>query len=258
MKVYFIGAGPGAADLITVRGAEILRRADLVLYAGSLVSDDILQDCREETTCVNTAGLHLEQQLEWYRQAKQHDWLVARVHSGDPAIYGATAEQMRHLREWGVDFEIVPGDSSFTAAAACFGAELTKPSVAQSIILTRTTGRASGVPEREALAELATHQTTLCIFLSGPHLASMVADLCQHYPDDTPILLIQKATWPQERKHQSTLATVLDEVNPQEWALSTMILVGEVLREELPDVSRLYSSQYTHRFRRREKNLTEA
>ena len=92
MKVYFIGAGPGAADLITVRGAEILSRADLVLYAGSLVSEDILQYCREDTACVNTAGLHLEQQLEWYRQAKQHDWLVARVHSGDPAIYGATAE----------------------------------------------------------------------------------------------------------------------------------------------------------------------
>ena len=126
MKVYFIGAGPGAADLITVRGAKILSRADLVLYAGSLVSEDILQYCQEGTTCINTAGLHLEQQLEWYHQAKQQDWLVARVHSGDPAIYGATAEQMRHLREWGVDFEIVPGVSSFTAAAACFGAELTK------------------------------------------------------------------------------------------------------------------------------------
>jgi precorrin-4/cobalt-precorrin-4 C11-methyltransferase len=258
MKVYFIGAGPGAADLITVRGADILRKADLILYAGSLVSEEILQYCREEATCVNTASLYLEQQLEWYRQAQQKEWMVARIHSGDPAIYGATAEQIHYLREWGVEFEIVPGVSSFTAAAACFGAELTKPSVAQSIILTRTTGRASEVPEREILADFASHQTTLCIFLSGPHLASMVADLQQHYPDDTPIWLIQKATWPQERRHQSTLGTVLDEVKPQEWALSTMILVGEVLREKLPDVSKLYSSEYTHRFRRREKNLTEA
>ena len=120
MKVYFIGAGPGAADLITVRGAEILRRADLVLYAGSLVSEDILQYCREETTCINTAGLHLEQQLELYHQAKQNDWLVARVHSGDPAIYGATAEQMRHLRKWGVDFEIVPGVSSLHRCSSLF------------------------------------------------------------------------------------------------------------------------------------------
>ena len=257
MKVYFIGAGPGAADLITVRGADLLQKADLVLYAGSLVSEEILKYCRTDAVFVNTAGLHLDQQLEWYRRAQEADWLVARVHSGDPAIYGATAEQMQHLKAWGVEYEIVPGVSSFSAAAACFGTELTKPEVAQSIILTRTTGRASGVPASESLARLAAHQTTLCIFLSGPHLPAMVKDLREHYSEDTPIWLMQKATWPEERRHQSTLGRLLEEVNPQEWALSTMILVGDALREECAEASRLYAADYTHRFRRKDSSRVE-
>lgn len=254
-KVYFIGAGPGAADLITVRGARLLEVADLVMYAGSLVSEDILQYCRADAEVVNTAGIHLEQQMEWYVRAQQHDWSVARVHSGDPAIYGATAEQMRRLRELKIAYEVIPGVSSFSAAASCFSVELTKPEIAQSIILTRTTGRASAVPELEALDQLAAHQTSLCIFLSGPHLAKMVADLRLHYAADTPILMVQKATWPQEKRHQSTLGQVLDEVNPQEWALSTMILVGDALRDEMPVESRLYSADYTHKFRRAGKTV---
>src|SRR5437899_9041340 len=170
MKVYFIGAGPGAADLITLRGAKILGRVKMVLYAGSLVPTDMLQHCGADAELIDTAQLNLEQQQECYMRAQQAGHDVARLHSGDPAIYGATAEQMRRLDALGIEYEVVPGVSSFTAAAAAVKAELTKPEVSQTIILTRVSGRASAVPEAEAIARLAAHRSTMCIFLSGPHL----------------------------------------------------------------------------------------
>lgn len=213
MKVYFIGAGPGAADLITVRGAEILSRVPLVFYAGSLVPEVVLTHCNKEVEKINTAALNLEQQFELYQRAKLEDRDVARLHSGDPAIYGAMAEQMERLTALGIEFEVVPGVSSFTATAAILKAELTKPEISQTIILTRLSGRASQVPEREHLAGLAAHGATLCIFLSGPHLESIVAQLLPHYQEDTPIVLAQCVTWPNEKILQSTLGKVLSEVN---------------------------------------------
>lgn len=167
---------------------------------------------------------------------------------------GNDDEQIRRLNQLEIPFEIIPGVSSFAASAAVLNAELTKPKMSQTIILTRTSGRASPVPEKEALEKLAAHQATLCIFLSGPHLPQIVKDLRQHYPPDTPIVLIYKATWPQEKIHRSTLETLLNEIKIKDWALSTMILVGDVLSEELLEESKLYSSQYTHRFRRAKKN----
>ena len=250
MKVYFIGAGPGAADLITLRGAQILARVPLVLYAGSLVSRDMLVHCGPETEAIDTAGLSLDEQEAQYIRAKQAGWDVARLHSGDPAIYGATAEQMRRLERLGIPYEIVPGVSSFSGAAAVVGAELTKPEVAQTIILTRTSGRASPMPERESLKALAAHRTTLCIFLSGANLDQTVADLLEHYPGETPVALVQKATWPQERVYQGTLGSMLAEVEPRDWLLSTMMLVGDVLRAGPAVESRLYSADYSHRFRK--------
>lgn len=250
MKVYFIGAGPGAADLITVRGANILKKAPMVLYAGSLVDDSILEYCASQAEIANTASLNLEEQIALYQRAQQNDWDVARVHSGDPAIYGATAEQMKRLHQMGIEYEVVPGVSSFTASAACVQAELTKPQISQTIILTRVSGRASVVPEKESIDKLAAHQATMCIFLSGPHIPKIVKDLREHYPDNTPIVLVYKATWPQERILQSTLEKVVDEVKVQDWALSTMMLVGPVLSSELIEESKLYASHYTHKFRR--------
>lgn len=250
MKVYFIGAGPGAADLITLRGARILGAAKTVMFAGSLVSREMLAHCRADAEITDTSALDLDEQEGYYRRARDHGWDVARLHSGDPAIYGATAEQMRRLDALGIAYEIVPGVSSFLASAAVLNAELTKPEVSQTIILTRTSGRASPVPEREALARLAQHRATLCIFLSGPHLPEIVADLREHYPPETPIALVQKATWPQEKTWRGALANVLDEVNAREWMLSTMMLVGEVLDDAPAAESRLYSTQYSHRFRR--------
>lgn len=254
MKVSFVGAGPGAADLITVRGAALLSQADIVLYAGSLVPEAVLEHCGPHTEIINTAALNLEQQQAIYERAQAQGRAVVRLHSGDPAIYGATAEQMRRLERLGIPYEIVPGVSSFTAAAAALQTELTRPDVSQTIILTRVSGRASAVPEKEALSRLAAHGATLCIFLSGPHLKDIVADLLEHYGPDTPIALVQCATWPVQRIHRSVLARILDEVKVSEWQLTTICLVGEALSREDGAESRLYSMDYAHRFRKAQRD----
>jgi len=254
LKVYFIGAGPGAADLITLRGANILGRVGMVMYAGSLVSTDMLQHCHADAEIIDTSQLDLEQQQACYLRAQQAGCDVARLHSGDPAIYGATAEQMRRLDMLGIDYDIVPGVSSFTAAAAEIGAELTKPEVSQTIILTRVSGRASAVPDSEAIAKLAEHRASMCIFLSGPHLKKIVADLRLHYPDHTPVALVYKATWPEQRSYQGTLGSILEDIEHGNWNLTTMLLVGEALSREVPTESSLYNKDFTHIFRVVKKN----
>ena len=250
MKVYFIGAGPGAADLITLRGANILSRVQLVMYAGSLVSEAMLSHCQANPLIVNTAKLNLDEQVEYYLQAKEKDWDVARLHSGDPSIYGATAEQMRRLHQLQIGYEVIPGVPSFVAAAAAINAELTKPNISQTIILTRTSGRASPVPAKENLQSLAAHQATLGIFLSGAILSEVIGDLLLHYSEDTPVALVQRASWPEERIHRGRLGNLLVEIEPRSWALTTMLLVGQALDENIVSGSRLYAADYSHRFRR--------
>lgn len=258
MKVYFIGAGPGAADLITLRGARVLGAVDMVLYAGSLVPTAMLEHCRPGAELIDTAQLDLEQQQACYLRAQAAGIDVARLHSGDPAIYGATAEQMRRLESLGIAYEVVPGVSSFTAAAAAIGAELTKPEVSQTVILTRVSGRASAVPELEAIARLAEHRSTMCIFLSGPHLKKIVGDLLLHYPPETPVALVYRASWPEQKSYQGTLATVLEDTRRGEWNLTTMMLVGAALDRGLRSESSLYSKDFTHLFRVVKKNKKEA
>jgi precorrin-4/cobalt-precorrin-4 C11-methyltransferase len=250
MKVYFIGAGPGAVDLITIRGAEILSRAQLVMYAGSLVREAMLTHCRANPLIVNTAKLNLGEQVEYYLQAKEKNWDVARLHSGDSSIYGATAEQMRRLRELEIGYEVVPGVPSFVSAAAILRAELTKPGISQTIILTRASGRASPVPEKENLRSLAAHHATLCIFLSGANLPEVIEELLFHYSPDTPVALIQRASWPDGRIQRGHLGGLLNEIEPGSWALTTMLLVGQTLDDNIISESRLYAADYTHRFRR--------
>jgi precorrin-4/cobalt-precorrin-4 C11-methyltransferase len=250
MKAYFIGAGPGASDLITLRGAQILARAPMVLYAGSLVSREMLKHCRSDAEVIDSAKLNLDEQEACYIRARDNGWDVARLHSGDPAIYGATAEQMRRLERLGIAYEVVPGVSSFTSAAAALKAELTKPEVSQTIILTRTSGRASPMPERESLKLLAAHRATLCIFLSGANLPQIVADLLASYPPSTPVALVQKATWPQENIYRGMLGCMLDEIDAHAWQLSTLLLVGEALDDTMVGESRLYAADYSHRFRK--------
>jgi precorrin-4/cobalt-precorrin-4 C11-methyltransferase len=258
MKVYFIGAGPGAQDLITVRGAELLKRVPMVMYAGSLVPPEVLRYCKSDAEIVDTATLDLEQQEACYRRALSLGFEVARVHSGDPAIYGATAEQMRRLEKLGIPYEVVPGVSSFTAAAASLASELTKPGVSQTVILTRVSGRASPVPEKEALSRLARSGATLCIFLSGPHLRKIVTELRPYYPADTPVALVHRASWPDERSHRSTLGRLLTEVKAKDWRLTTLLLVGRVLSREVEAESRLYAKDYPHIFRKVPKKRRSA
>jgi precorrin-4/cobalt-precorrin-4 C11-methyltransferase len=256
MKVYFIGAGPGSADLITVRGAKILGRVPMVLYAGSLVSKEMLVHCRPDAQILNTAKLSLDEQEAQYARARDNDLDVARLHSGDPSIYGATAEQMRRLDRLGIEYEVVPGVSSFVAAAALLNAELTKPEIAQTIILTRTGGRASPMPERESLRELAAHTTTMCVFLSGSQLPEVVAELLVHYRPDTPVALVHKATWKQEMIWGGLLGKIIEEVVPRDWELSTMLIVGEVLNRKAGTESRLYATEYSHLYRKASKETT--
>jgi precorrin-4/cobalt-precorrin-4 C11-methyltransferase len=258
MRVYFIGAGPGAQDLITVRGAEVLKRAPMVLYAGSLVPPEVLRYCKADAEIIDTAKLDLDQQEACYRRALSLDCDVARVHSGDPAIYGATAEQMRRLDSLGISYEVVPGVSSFTAAAASLSSELTKPGVSQTVILTRVSGRASPVPDKESLSELAKSGATLCIFLSGPHLRRIVTQLRPYYPPDTPVALVHRASWPDERSHRSTLGRLLTEVKAKDWRLTTLLLVGRVLSRDVAAESRLYAKDYPHIFRRVSKQRRSA
>jgi precorrin-4/cobalt-precorrin-4 C11-methyltransferase len=257
MKVYFIGAGPGAFDLITIRGATILSRAGLVMYAGSLVSEEMLRHCQADPLIVNTATLNLDEQEHYYRMAREHNWDVARLHSGDSSIYGATAEQMRRLEQLGIAYEVVPGVPSFVAAAAILDAELTKPNISQTIILTRAPGRASSVPAKEDLQSLAAHGATLCLFLSGANLPGVINNLLLHYPADTPVALVQRATWLEERVHRGRLGKLLGEIEPGSWLLTTMLLVGEVLNDKMTPESRLYAADYSHRFRKASAKGTE-
>jgi precorrin-4/cobalt-precorrin-4 C11-methyltransferase len=250
MKVYFIGAGPGAADLITLRGAQILARSAIVLYAGSLVSKEMLMHCRTDAKMVNTAHLSLEEQEAYYVDAQKKGVDVARVHSGDPSIYGAVAEQIARLKRLEIEYEIVPGVSSFAAAAAVLGVELTKPEVAQTIILTRTGGRASPMPDKESLERLGSHGSTICVFLSGALLSQVVADLLLNYRADTPVALVHKASWPQEKKYRGRLGDMLNEIDPSEWDLSTMMIVGDALKQGDGVESRLYAADFSHRFRK--------
>ena len=256
MKVYFIGAGPGSADLITVRGAKILGRVAVVLYAGSLVSKEMLVHCRADAQIINTAKISLDEQEAHYTRARDLDLDVARLHSGDPSIYGATAEQMRRLDRHGIKYEVVPGVSSFVAAAALLNSELTKPEIAQTIILTRTGGRASPMPERESLRALAAHTTTMCVFLSGSQLSEVVAELLVHYRPETPVALVHKATWKQEMIWCGSLGQISEEVAPEDWELSTMLIVGEVLNPMAGTDSRLYAAEYSHLYRRGSRRTT--
>ena len=249
MKVYFVGAGPGAEDLITLRGARLLGSVNMVLYAGSLVPTEMLNHCVPGTELIDTAELDLEQQQACYVRAQKAGTDVVRLHSGDPAIYGATAEQMRRLEALGIEYEIVPGVSSFTAAAAAIQSGLTKPEVSQSVILTRVSGRASAVPELESIARLAEHRATMCIFLSGTHLKKIVADLSLHYPQDTPVSLVYRASWPQQKIYQGTLGTVLQDTKRGAWNLTTMMLIGAALDKNIAAESSLYSKDFTHLFR---------
>ncbi len=249
MTVYFIGAGPGAPDLLTLRGRALIEGCPVCLYAGSLVPPEVVACAPAGAAVIDTAPLHLDEIIGRMAAAHAAGQDVARVHSGDPSLYGAIAEQMRRLDELGIPYEVVPGVSSFTAAAAALKMELTPAGANQTVILTRAPGR-TGLPENEALAELARHRTGLVLFLSAAQVPTVVETLAPHYGPDAPVVVAYRVSWPDQMLLRCTLATLAAEMKAAEIRLTALILVGPMLEPDRARDSRLYDPTYSHRFRR--------
>ncbi|WP_394845588.1 precorrin-4 C(11)-methyltransferase [Pendulispora brunnea] len=249
MRVYIIGAGPGDPKLITLRGAELIAQCPVVLYTGSLVPKEVVAMASPEAKVLDSSSMTLDQILEVIIEARDAGHDVARVHTGDPAIFGSTAEQMRKMAELGIEYEIIPGVSSFTAAAAALGRELTLPELSQTVILSRAEGR-TPMPEREKLQELAAHRATLCLFLSITLLRDVTEALIPSYGADCPVAVVHKASCPDQRIVQGTLADIREKVRAAGIKSQSMILVGHVLTATHFANSKLYDPEFSHRFRR--------
>jgi precorrin-4/cobalt-precorrin-4 C11-methyltransferase len=248
MTVHFIGAGPGAPDLLTLRGRDLIASCPVCLYAGSLVPAEILAHCPPGARIVNTAPLSLDQIIDEIAKAHAAGQNVTRLHSGDLSVWSAMGEQLRRLRELGIPFTVTPGVPSFAAAAAALEAELTLPGLAQSVVLTRTSGRASAMPEGETLAAFAATGAVLAIHLSVHVLDKVIAELTPHYGADCPVAVVWRASWPDQRVVVATLAT-LDAAVAGVMERTALILVGRAIGAEKFDESRLYAGDYDRRFR---------
>ncbi|MEO5372657.1 MAG: precorrin-4 C(11)-methyltransferase [Alphaproteobacteria bacterium] len=246
MTVHFIGAGPGAADLITVRGLNLIRRCPVVLYAGSLVPPEVVAAAPEGARVVDTAPLHLDQIIAEMEAAHARGRNVARVHSGDPSLYGAIGEQMRRLDRLGIPYDVTPGVPAFAAAAAALCRELTLPDVSQTVILTRTAVRSSPMPPGEELASLGASGATLAIHLSIANLAAVVQDLTPRYGADCPVAVVYRASWPDQTILRGTLADIRDRVKEASLTRTALILVGRALAGDSFSDSRLYAADHTH------------
>ena len=249
MKVYIIGAGPGDPELITVKGARLIASCGVIIYTGSLVPQEVLQTAHKDAAIYDSAGLTLDEIIDLIRQARDENIDVARVHTGDPSIFGSTAEQIRRLIELNIDYEIVPGVSSFVAAAAVLGKELTLPELSQTVIVSRVEGR-TPMPEGEQLADLARHGSTLVLFLSITLLKKIERDLIPVLGGDYPVAVVHKATMQDEKIVQGTLATIRDKVQEAAITSQSIIILGRVLTSTDFADSRLYAPEFTHRFRR--------
>lgn len=252
MTVHFIGAGPGAADLITVRGRDLIARCPVCLYAGSIVSPDLLQYCPDGARIVDTAPMSLDEIEAEYVKAAQAGHDVARLHSGDLSVWSAVAEQIRRLEKHGLDYTMTPGVPAFAAAAATLGRELTIPAVAQSLVLTRVSGRASPMPNAETLAGFGATGTTLAIHLAIHALAQVVEELTPLYGADCPVAIVVKASWPDERVIRGTLADIEAKVATDPIERTALIFVGRTLGATDFRESALYNAAYQRRFRGRD------
>ncbi|MEO3416943.1 precorrin-4 C(11)-methyltransferase [Roseovarius sp. CAU 1744] len=248
MTVHFIGAGPGAPDLITLRGRDLIAACPVCLYAGSLVPEALLAHCPAGAHIVNTAPLSLDQIMAEIEKAHTAGHDVARLHSGDLSVWSAMGEQLRRLRAADIPYDVTPGVPAFAAASAALGAELTLPGVAQSLVLTRTSGRASTMPEGETLENFAATGATLAIHLSVHVLDDVVARLTPHYGADCPVAVVWRASWPDQRIVRATLGTLI-EATGGERGRTALILVGHALGSEEFDESCLYAGDYDRRFR---------
>ncbi|MDD5758666.1 MAG: precorrin-4 C(11)-methyltransferase [Desulfobulbaceae bacterium] len=243
--VYFVGAGPGDPDLLTIKGRRLLDRADLIIFAGSLVNPALLFGLDAEIH--DSAGLNLEEIVSLMVTAQRQNRMVVRLHTGDPAIFGAIKEQMSELDRQDVPYEVVPGVSSMAAAAAALKSELTLPEVSQTVIITRQAGR-TPVPEKENLASLANHQATMMIFLSAGLIEQVVTDLLTGgYSADTPVAVVEKASWPEERVLRGNLSGIAQQMKEAGIRKTAIIAVGQAFAEtELTAVSKLYDKDFTH------------
>jgi precorrin-4/cobalt-precorrin-4 C11-methyltransferase len=248
MKVLFVGAGPGSRDLLTVRGERLLRSCRICIYAGSLVSPEILGLIPATTEKHDSAKLNLDEITELFEDARTRDLDIVRLHSGDPSIYGAIREQMERLDLLGIEYEVVPGVSSFQAAAAALKTELTVPEISQTIILTRTAGR-TPMPRGQELERLAETKSTLCVFLSVDKIEDITGCLMTCYGPDCPVAVVWRVSWPEELIITGTLATIAEKTKAAKIKKTAMIIVGPALSRNLP-ASKLYDSKFSHEFRK--------
>ncbi len=248
MTVYFIGAGPGDPDLITVKGARLVEKCAVVLYAGSLVPRAVVERANKDALVLDSASMDLQEITEVYRNAHQNGHDVARVQTGDLSIYSSLAEQTRQIDALGIDWQVIPGVSSFQASAAALGQELTLPEHCQTIILSRASGR-TPVPEKESLKLLASHEATLCLFLSITLIKKVVRELKEVYPDDWPVAVVERASHPEQRIFRGTLADIADQVTKAGVKSTAMIIVSKVLDCSEFNDSKLYDATFSHQFR---------
>ena len=248
-KVYFIGAGPGDPELITIKGKKILDKADVVIYAGSLVNPELLKSLKAEIH--DSSKLNLDETSEIVRESIEKGKTVARLHTGDTAFYSAISEQIERLREYGIEYEVIPGVSSAMAGAAVLGQELTIPEISQTVIFTRMEGR-TPVPEKEKLGDLARHGSTMVIFLSVSMIEQVRDELLQGYPGETPVAVVERATWATQKVVRGLLKDIVEMVKDEGIKKTALIYVGEALRaskESLGKQSKLYDKDFKHGYR---------
>ncbi|RLW69204.1 MAG: precorrin-4 C(11)-methyltransferase [spirochete symbiont of Stewartia floridana] len=247
MKVYFVGAGPGDPQLITVKGRDLLTQADIVIYTGSLVPDKILKCCRAEARLLDSAGMNLDEILKLYFEERGNQGIIVRLHTGDPALYGAIQEQIDQLHAWDIPFHVVPGVSSFQAASAILERQFTLPGVSQTIVLTRLEGR-TAVPESERLEVLAESRATLVIFLSVDRAGEIQRRLIPILGQEMPIAVVYRATWEDQVLLKGCLGNLEHLCNEAGISRHALIIVGRVLDCEY-EKSRLYSADFSHGYR---------
>ena len=255
MTVHFIGAGPGAPDLVTIRGRDLIAKCPVCLFAGSLVPKEVVAFAPEGALVRDTASMNLDEIVEEIQTAHDSGKDVARVHSGDPSIYGATAEQMRRLDELDIQYDVTPGVPAFVAAAAELKQELTLPEVSQTIIATRTTMHASAMPEGEELAKLAAIGATLAIHLSVRNLKFVQDELIPHYGKDCPVVVAYRVTWPDQQFIHGTLANIREKLRKSKISRTALILVGRVFDAKNFRDSALYDPQHVHVLRPKKKSV---
>jgi len=252
-KIYIVGAGPGDPDLVTVKGLKMIQTADVVMYTDSLVNQELIAKAKPEAEVMKTAGMHLDEMVQAIVDRVNDGKVVARVHTGDPAMYGAIMEQMAILKQHDITCEIIPGVSSVFASAAAVGAELTIPDLTQTLILTRAEGR-TPVPEMEKLKDLASHHCTIALFLSATLTKKIVKELqAAGWSDDTPIAVVQRATWPDQKIVRTTLINLDEDMRKNGIRKHAMILAGWALDPNIHEKdyrSKLYDKTFTHGFRK--------